>query len=210
MAEGWSVVGQPEGMRRIPLAVAAAVTALTLGLTGGCSSSADSAGSSASSAPDSSNPVGDIPDNQVYIPYTAPDGSFTVDVPEGWARTDSTDTVSFTDKLNTVSVQELTARPAPTPASVTAGELAAAVSGARNGSPGPAETVSLQAGNAVHATYSADAAPDPVTGRTVRDDVELYVFWQNGTEALLTLSGPHGADNVDPWKRISTSFAWRR
>jgi hypothetical protein len=208
MAERWSVSAQPVGMRRIPLAVVA-VAVMTLCLTAGCTSSAGRAGSAASSAPES-NPVGDIPDNQVYVPYTAPDGSFTVDVPEGWARTDSSDTVSFTDKLNTVSVQELMAPTAPTPASVTAAELAGAVSAARNGRAGTAETVSLKSGEAVHATYSADAAPDPVTRRTVRDDVELYVFWQNGTEALVTLSGPHGADDVDPWKRISASFAWQR
>ena len=154
--------------------------------------------------------MGDIPDNQVYVPYSPPDGSFTVNVPEGWARTDVANGVSFTDKLNTVTVQELTGRPQPTPDSVRTGELADAVAGAPKGTAGTVEQVTLPAGPAVHSTYSADSAPDPVTGRTVRDDVELYVFWKDGTEALLTLSGPHGADNVDPWKTISTSFTWQR
>jgi hypothetical protein len=192
------------------LVLSATTVALAVSLTvAGCSSSGGGGGSSASGTTTAeANPVGDIPDNQVYVPYSPPDGSFTVEVPEGWARTDAGDTVSFTDKLNTVTVQELTGRPQPTPDSVRTGELAGAA--ARNGAAGTVEQVTLPAGPAIHATYSADATPDPVTGRTVRDDVELYVFWKDGTEVLLTLSGPHGADNVDPWKKISTSFAWNR
>jgi hypothetical protein len=195
--------------RRFRLVVAASIAAVALGLTAaGCSSGGGGGGSTGAPASES-NPVGDIPDNQVYVPYSPPDGSFTVDVPEGWARTDASDSVSFTDKLNTVTVRELTGRPAPTPDSVRTGELTDAVAASRNGTPGAVEQVNLPAGPAFHATYAADAAPDPVTGRTVRDDVELYVFWKDGTEALLTLSGPHGADNVDPWKQISSSFTWQ-
>jgi hypothetical protein len=193
----------------VVLAASAAATAICLALAGCSSSGGGSAGSTSASATES-NPVGDIPDNQVYVPYSPPDGSFTVDVPEGWARTDAGDTVSFTDKLNTVTVQELQGRPQPTPDSVRADELAGIAANGHNVTLGTVEQVTLPAGPALHATYSEDAAPDPVTGRTVRDDVELFVFWKNGTEVLLTLSGPHGADNVDPWKTISTSFMWNR
>jgi hypothetical protein len=73
---------------------------------------------------------------------------------------------------------------------------------------GPVETVTLPAGSVVHAAYTADSAADPVTGKVTTDDVELYVFWRNGTEVLLTLSGPKGADDVDAWRTVSTSFAW--
>jgi hypothetical protein len=73
---------------------------------------------------------------------------------------------------------------------------------------GGVTATALPSGPALHATWSADSAPDPVTGRTVRDDVETFVFWRDGTEVLLTLSGPQGADNVDPWRQISQSFAW--
>lgn len=184
------------------------VIALCLALAG-CSSSGAS-GASGAATPSENSPVGDIPDDQVFVPYAAPDGAFTVDVPEGWARTDAGGAVSFTDKLNTVTLQELTGRPQPTPDSVRAGELADLAAHGGNVTLGTVEQVTLPAGPAAHATYAADAEPDPVTGRAVRDDVELYVFWQDGTEVLLTLSGPHGADNVDPWKKISTSFAWNR
>jgi hypothetical protein len=190
------------------LRLAIPAIALCLALAG-CSSSGAS-GAPGPATPSENSPLGDIPDDQVFVPYAAPDGAFTVEVPEGWARTDDGGAVSFTDKLNTVTLQELTGRPQPTPDSVSAGELADLAAHGRNVTPGTVEQVTLPADPAIHATYVADAEPDPVTGRTVRDDVELYVFWQNGTEVLLTLSGPHGADNVDPWKKISTSFAWNR
>ena len=129
-------------------------------------------------------------------------------VPEGWARTDLPDGVSFTDKLNTVTVQELTGRPQPTPDSVRADELTVVAEGHANVAVGGVAAVALPSGSALHATWSADTAPGPVTGRTGRDDVETFVFWRDGTEVLLTLSGPQGADNVDPWRQISQSFAW--
>jgi hypothetical protein len=52
------------------------------------------------------------------------------------------------------------------------------------------------------------SAPDPVTGRGVRDDVGLYAFRWDGSEVLLALNAPHGADDLDAWKQVSSSFAW--
>jgi hypothetical protein len=190
------------------LLVPAALVAL---LVGGCSSGSASSQGQATGAPASASetsPLGDIPDNQVYVPYSPADGSFSVTVPEGWARNDLSDGVSFTDKLNTVTVQQVNGRPEPTQDSVLGAELADIAARGSDVALGPVETVTLPAGNAIHATYAADSAPDPVTGKVTRDDAELYVFWRNGTEAMLTLSGPHGADNVDPWRTVSTSFAW--
>src|SRR4051812_36401048 len=100
-------------------ALAAVPATLTVLLVAGCTSGTSGSGPTGSPASASeSNPLGDIPDNQVYVPYRPVDGSFAVKVPEGWARTDLVDGVSFTDKLNTVTVRELTARPQPTPDSV--------------------------------------------------------------------------------------------
>jgi hypothetical protein len=189
--------------------IAVPVTVAAL-LVGGCGSGATgtpgAAGGPASTG--ESNPLGDIPDDQVYVVHAAPDGRFSVQVPEGWVRTELPDGVSFTDKLNTVTVQELTGRPQPTPDSVRADELTVVAEDHANVAVGGVATAALPSGPAVHATWSADSAPDPVTGRTVRDDVETFVFWRDGTEVLLTLSGPQGADNVDPWRQISQSFAW--
>jgi hypothetical protein len=199
-----------QGMARIrSVLIISPLTAAMLVAGCGSGGSAAQGGSSSSSAQASeSSPLGDIPDNQVYVPYQPADRSFSVTVPEGWARTDLSHGVSFTDKLNTVTVQELSGRPQPTVDSVRTAELADIAAQGGNVEIGNVETRALPAGDVVHATYAADSAPDPVTGRVVRDDVELYMFWHNGTEVLLTLSGPHGADDVDAWHKVSSSFAW--
>ena len=45
---------------------------------------------------------------------------------------------------------------------------------------------------------------------TVAEAVERYTFWSSGVEAVLTLAGPKGADNVDPWRTVSDSLRWQR
>ena len=35
-----------------------------------------------------------------------------------------------------------------------------------------------------------------------------YEFFRNGQTVALTLAGPLGADNVDPWRHITDSFRW--
>ncbi len=56
--------------------------------------------------------------------------------------------------------------------------------------------------------YLAHGKANPVTGKAVTEEVERHVYGHNGTQAVLTLSGPKGADNVDPWKTISDSLRW--
>ena len=55
-------------------------------------------------------------------------------------------------------------------------------------------------------TYEADSAPNAVTGKAVREAVERYTFWRAGQQVVLTLSGPKGADNVDPWRIVTNSL----
>src|SRR5580700_11483877 len=50
-------------------------------------------------------PPGDIPDSTVYVAYRSGSGQYEVKVPEGWARTTSPAGISFTDKLNTITIQ---------------------------------------------------------------------------------------------------------
>lgn len=155
------------------------------------------------------NPAGDIPDNQVFVPYSPPGGRFTVKVPEGWGRTARAGTVSFTDKLNTISMETRPAPAAPTVASACQAELPAIRSASRRYEPGSVTQVRRAGGDVVLVTFKADAPADPVTGKVVHDAVERYEFWRGGTEAILTLAGPVGADNVDPWRIVSDSFRWR-
>ncbi len=154
-------------------------------------------------------PPGDIPDSTVYIPYRVPTGEYQVKVPEGWARTVAGGGVSFTDKLNTISVTVVSAK-APTLASARTIEVPKIQSAVRHFTLAGISTVQRPAGNIVLIRYSADSPPDPVTGKVYPDAVERYEFYRNGLEAIVTVSGPKGADNVDPWRTVTSSFRWLR
>jgi hypothetical protein len=179
----------------LPLAALALVAA-------GCGGS----GSSGAVNPNAkeSSPAGDIPDNQAYVAYVPPGSGYSVKVPEGWSRSKAGAAVSFTDKLNTVQLAERSASARPTVASARRAMLAHGVK------PGSVGVVRRAAGPAVRITYLADSKPDPVTGKTRVDAVERYLFFHKGQEAVLTLSGPKGADNVDPWRIITDSLRWTR
>ncbi|MEU7305956.1 hypothetical protein AB0950_37810 [Streptomyces sp. NPDC007189] len=205
---------------RTPAAVGLAlVAAVTAGCSGSGSTSAKSspppsstsspsAGSAQNNAaPTESNPPGDIPDNQAYVPFNGP--GFTVKVPEGWARTERGHTTMFTDKLNTVRINAFSASTAPTVGSVTNTDVPQLRAQVPKFAVPKASEVPRHAGRVVLLTYQGDSAKDPVTGKVVRDAFERYAFYRSGHEVELTLSGPVNADNVDPWRIISDSFAWR-
>ncbi|MCO6003820.1 hypothetical protein NE236_02400 [Actinoallomurus purpureus] len=160
--------------------------------------------------PKESNPPGDIPDSQVFVPFTAAGGLFTVKVPEGWARSQSGSATVFTDKLNIVRVEARPAASAPTVASARATELTQIRSSTPGFRQGDVTVVQRKAGPAVRITYRAQSPANPVTGKTIQDEVERYEFWKAGNEAILTLSGPVGADNVDPWRLVTDSLRWQR
>lgn len=156
------------------------------------------------------NPAGDIPDTQAYVPFSSLDGLFTVSIPEGWARSSEGPATVFTDKLNTVRI-EAAPRPAPpTVDSARAQELPALAGSVAGFAPGQVSTVTRPAGPAVLITYQAGSPPDPVTGKSRLDAVERYEFFHADAEVALTLSGPVGADNVDPYRMITDSLRWLR
>ncbi|MYT24358.1 hypothetical protein GTW69_29430 [Streptomyces sp. SID7760] len=161
-------------------------------------------------APAESNPAGDIPDNQAYVTYRSDAGGFSLKVPEGWSRTDAAGgDVSFTDKLNRIALHTATAAAPATVQSVNAAvvpELRRQVPGF---AAGKTTTVARPAGNAVLLTYRGDAPVDPVTGKAVHDAFERYAFFHAGHQTVLTLSGPVGADNVDPWRTVTDSLRWQ-
>ncbi len=155
------------------------------------------------------NPVGDIPDSQVFITYTSATGGYSLEVPEGWARTEQDANVRFVDKFDGVCVKLTTAAAAPTLASVPQNEAAALAQSERAFQPGQISAVNLPGGQAVRITATANSDPGPVTGKQVRVEEEFYLFYQNGKLATLKLWAPQGADNVDQWKRMSESFRWK-
>ena len=124
------------------LAVAAAVLATAAVLAGcGISGTAPSGSATLSSSPAAaptpeSNPAGDIPDNQAFVPFTPPTGLFTVSVPEGWARSTDGAATIFTDKLNTVRIETRARATAPNTMSVSVDELPAIASSTPGYRPG--------------------------------------------------------------------------
>lgn len=192
-------------------AVAAAALAL-VGIAGcGSASSSSSGGSGGAADPGAAevSPPGDIPDDQVFVRYAPAGAGFSVKVPEGWSRTRAAGAVVFTDKLNAVRLESAAAKAPLTVAEARRTELPKLAASVKGFKPGSVTTVSRSGGKAIRITYGATAAPDPVTGRTGRNAVERYVFLHAGREAILTLSGPKGADNVDPWRIVSDSVRWR-
>ena len=196
-------------MRTRALVLGATVIALgaLIGLSA-CGSSSSSSTEAANPNAAEVSPPGDIPDNQVFVDYSPPGAGYTVKVPEGWSRSSAGDAVTFTDKLNSVRLESGQATKAPTTADgqVELRKLAGTVKGFQ---PGEVSTVQRSAGPALLVTYTGDGPPDPVTGKTVTDAFERYEFFQNGRLATLTLSGPQGADNVDPWRTITDSLRWQ-
>jgi hypothetical protein len=116
--------------------------------------------------------------------------------------------VVFTDKYNNIRIASIAQATQPTVSSAQASEVSAIQSGATGFRMGNVTSVSRAAGAAVLITYQADSAPNPVTGKVVAQAVERYEFWRNGTEITISLSSPVGSDNVDPWRKITDSFAW--
>src|ERR1700730_14662707 len=170
---------------------------------------ASTAAASATAAATESPPPGDIPDTTAYVAYRPASGQYEVQVPEGWARTVSSTGVSFTDKLNSITIQTVRAA-APTVASARTAEVPQIQGSVHAFSLAGLSTVSRSAGTAVLIRYSADSQPDPVTGKVYKFAKCSYEFYRNGTEAVVILAGPAGADNVDPWRTVTNSFRWLR
>lgn len=159
-------------------------------------------------APADASTPGDIPDNQAFVPYSPAGGGFTVSVPEGWSRTGSGASTTFTDKLNSIKVDSQPASSSITVAqaqSAIVPQLAKTVPGYK---PGNVTAVTRKAGQGVLITFSASTKPNPVTGKASQDAVEQYIFVNKGKQVTLTLSGPTGADNVDPWRTVTDSLVF--
>jgi hypothetical protein len=182
--------------------------ALLLAVLAGCGGSSSSSQPANPNAKESS-PAGDIPDNQAYLAFSPPGADYSVKVPEGWARTATGGATTFTDKLNAITMQERAATGGASAAAARRTELPALKRSVKGFRPGSVSVVRRASGPAVRITYLAAGRPDPVTGKTRTDAVERYLFAHKGKRVTLTLSGPKGADNVDPWKLVTDSLRWK-
>ncbi|HET6938676.1 MAG TPA: hypothetical protein VFI19_08730 [Nocardioides sp.] len=167
------------------------------------------AGSPSEGHPTEFNPPGDIPDDAVFVDHTAPGTQVHFSVPEGWAATTQGPVTTYTDKYNSISIEVRPRATAPTVASARAEDVPELQQTAQNFQLQGIENVDRKHAPAVHLTYLSDSPPNPVTDKVVRDAAERFEFWKGGEEAILTLAGPQGADNVDPWQVVSDSLEWK-
>src|SRR3989442_348390 len=142
--------------RAFAVTAAALISAAVLagcGTSGPRSSTASSAATTPTTPTTESNPAGDIPDNQAYVPFTPPTGLFQVSVPEGWARSTDGAATIFTDKLNTVRIETRPLATAPNTESVSVDELPAIASSTPGYRPGRVSAVQRNAGPVMLITY---------------------------------------------------------
>jgi hypothetical protein len=188
---------------------------ITLGaaLVAGCGSSTHKSAATPPPQPSQTpehNPSGDIPDSQVYVAFHPPGASYALKVPEGWSQTSTGGLVRFTDKLNTIAMQSQSSAAATSAAQALAVDVPRLRRSVKGFRLEKVDVVARSAGKAVRIRYLAKSPPDPVTGKSKTDAVERYLFSHGGRAVILTLSGPKGADNVDPWRIVSNSLRWTR
>src|SRR5947207_7435436 len=125
-----------------------------------------------SAVPPENNPPGDIPDNTVFVPYTSAAGGFTIKVPEGWARSTTSSSVSFTSTLNSVGVAWKSASGAPTVSSAKAVDVPALRASEVAFALQSVSSVSLPGGAAMEIVFQENSQPNQVTGKQYRLVVE--------------------------------------
>jgi hypothetical protein len=178
----------------------------------GSAGSAPAAGQSPATGqapvPAESNPPGDIPDTTVYVPYQSAAGHFQLRVPEGWSRSSTAFSSTFSSNLNSITAAWMTMATAPsvsTARSVTipalrARTLAFGLQSVRS--------VPLAGGTAIEIVFQVNSSPNSVTGKQYRLVIERFELQRAGRGAVLSLSSAVGSDNVDPWRIVSESFRW--
>jgi hypothetical protein len=153
-------------------------------------------------------PPGDIPDNQVFVPYAPAGAGYALKYPEGWLQQHADGATTFTHDFNRIAVSSSPSPSAPATATVQRTDVPTLRS-----TPGfvlvRVDTVPRTAGRAIRIVYRTTSTPDPVTLKRVALDAERYLFWHNGKLVTVTFETPHGSDNVDAWRTITNSLVWR-
>ncbi|GBE41883.1 hypothetical protein BMS3Bbin09_01794 [bacterium BMS3Bbin09] len=153
------------------------------------------------------NPPGDIPDTQAFVKYSSSQGGYELEVPEGWARTETGMDVTFTEKLD--GLVKITNTTPPTTQSIRTDQMKQLEQTGRAVTIKSIKDVKLANGPAVRMVYESNSEPNPVTSKQVRLENDNYFYYKGGRMAELRLWAPVGADNVDQWNRISNSFRLR-
>jgi hypothetical protein len=193
---------------RIAIIGQMAAAVLALSLVAGAPSLAQERAQAERPVKPEKNPPGDIPDNQVFIPYSSPAG-FSLKVPEGWARKDLADGASFADKYGTITVTKSDAPTAPDLAAARRTLIPDLEKADRAVTVKKVRAVKLPAGRSVLVSYDSNSDPNPVTNKAIRLENDRYYLWKDGKLVTLNFSAPAGADNADQWELMAKSFSWR-
>jgi hypothetical protein len=156
-------------------------------------------------APDTNTP-GDIPDTIAYVTYANGAGGYRFDHPEGWAQVEQGKAVTFTDKFNGVSADASPATAPPTPDTARSSDVPSLEASQPAFELRSVAAVSLSAGTGVVVVYRRNSPPDAVTGRSARIEVQHYEIFASGRVVTMELFGAVGADNVDPYRRMTQSL----
>jgi hypothetical protein len=154
------------------------------------------------------SPIGDIPDTQAFVKYASTQGGYSLEVPEGWARTVHEPDVSFIDKYNGVNLTVVKSKDIPTTTTIKDNQAAELAKNGRAVKIQEIKEVTLSSGKVILVKFESNSEPNSVTNKQVRQDNESYYYYKDGKMAVLTLLAPLGADNVDQWKKMSESFRW--
>jgi hypothetical protein len=158
---------------------------------------ATTAGTTTAAAPSQLTPeaqaaaTGDIPDNQVFLTFRDTAAGYSMKYPEGWAQQGAGARVTFRDKNNIVRI-DVAQAPKPTTATVKG-----------------AHAITISGQPALKLAYTTESAPNAVTGKRVTLVVDRYYLWRGGKRAVVDLGTPRGVDNVDAYRLMIESFAWR-
>jgi len=206
----------------MPVILVAAAVLLASGCSARASTSSDRGAAKQTSiqpqtnqqkpAPTEKIPSGDIPDSQQFVTFVSKVGHYRLEVPEGWARTIQLGDVSFVSKLDGLSVHLGLMATTPTVSILTDGPVKKLISGGNAVTIHTIVPVTMHGEQAIRLVFDSNSQPDAVTGKRVRLENNMYFFYRGtgGTLAELRMWAPVGADNVDQWRRISSSFTWTK
>src|SRR5205823_3568004 len=101
----------------------------------------------------------------------------------------------FTSALNSIGAAWKAASSAPTVSSAKSNDVPALQQSELAFTLQSVKPVTLPGGAAVLITFQENSTPNAVTGKQYRMDVLRFELYGGGTEGILTLTSPVGADN---------------
>jgi hypothetical protein len=152
-------------------------------------------------------PAGDLADPAHYVLHADVAGRYQLKVPQGWAKSAVAGGVRFISTIGSITVTTREASSEPTLAQA----RAVTVPRLRGSEPGFAlqaiTALSRPAGHVVLIHFERDGGPDGATP-TVREDVQLYEFFRNGTELDVTVAARLGSNIADACSLVTDSVTW--